>query len=186
MPTSSLPPRATDVLQRLRRWRPWLLLVLGAVAIALLPWSAYLSATLPSKHVTHHWGVAWTGFDLFEAAALIATLVAILRRSVFVTAFAAIAGTALLCDAWFDLLTAAPGRDFYWALFTALLGEIPLAMLCFWVAFEVGEVLGAIVGADPASAAAPRPTSQPGRHAEARAAARRPGSEAPSAGRTSH
>jgi hypothetical protein len=185
MAARSLPPRANDVLARLRRVRHWLLLVLGAVAIGLLPWTAYLSATLPSEHVTHHWQLAWTVFDLFEAAALGATVVAILRRSVFVPTFAAITGTALLCDAWFDLVTAAPGSEFYWALVTALVGEIPLAALCFWIAFEVDEVLGAIVGADPALAADPRPTSPPGRHAEARGAARRPGSEAPSAGRTS-
>jgi len=162
-----------------------LLLVLGGVAIALLPWTAYLSATLPSRHVTHHWQVAWAGFDLFEAAALIGTVVAVLRRSVFVTALAATAGTALLADAWFDLATAAPGSDFTWALVSALVGELPLAALCFWIAFEVGEVLDAIVGADPALAADPRPTSPPGRHGEALGAARRPGSEAPSAGRTS-
>jgi hypothetical protein len=182
---SRLPERATDVLARLRRVRRWLLFILGGVAVALLPWSAYLSATLPSEHVTHHWWVAWVGFDLFEAAALIGTVIAVLKRSVFVTTMAAIAGTALLVDAWFDLATAAPGRDFDWAVVSAVFGEIPLAALCFWIAFEVGEVVGAIVGADPALAADPRPTSPPDRHEEARGAARRPGSEAPSAGRTS-
>jgi hypothetical protein len=166
MQATSLPPRATHVLERLRRARLWLLLVLGAVALALFPWTAYLSATLPSDHVTHHWQVAWAGFDLFEAVALVGTLVAMLKRSVFVTVFASIAGTALLCDAWFDLVTAEPGRDFAWALVFALAGELPLAALCFWIAFEVGEVVGAIVGADPASAADPRPTSPPDRHAE--------------------
>jgi hypothetical protein len=161
-----LTPRAAHVLQRVRRARHWLLLVLGAVAIALFPWTAYLSATLPSEHVTHHWQVAWAGFDLFEAAALVGTFVAMLRRSVFVTALASIAGTALLCDAWFDLVTAEPGRDFTWALVFALGGELPLAALCFWIAFEVGEVVGAIVAADPASAAGPPPTSPPARRAE--------------------
>jgi hypothetical protein len=172
MEASSLPPRATRVLERLRHVRLWLLLVLGGVAIALLPWTAYLSATLPSEHVTHHWQVAWVGFDSFEAAALVGTVVAILKRSVFVTALASIAGTALLCDAWFDLVTAAPGRDFAWALVSGLAGELPLAALCFWIAFEVGEVTDAIVGAEPALAADPPPTSRPGRHAEGRERAR--------------
>ena len=172
MQASSLPPRATHVLERLRRARLWLLLVLGGVAIGLFPWTAYLSATLPSQHVTHHWQVAWAGFDLFEAAALVGTVVAMLRRSVFVTAFASVAGTALLCDAWFDLVTAKPGSDFAWALLFALAGELPLAALCFWIAFEVGEVVGAIVAADPVSAADPRPTSPPARHAEDRERAR--------------
>jgi len=84
---------------------------------------------------------------------------------VFVTVFASVAGTALLCDAWFDLVTAQPGREFAWALLFALVGELPLAALCFWIAFEVGEVVGAIVEADPVLAADPPPTSPPGRRA---------------------
>jgi len=165
MQESSLSPHTTHVLGRLRHLRLWLLLVLGSVAIVLFPWTAYLSATLPSEHVTHHWQVAWAGFDLFEAAALVATFVAMLKRSAFVTVAASVAGTALLCDAWFDLVTAQPGREFGWALLFALVGELPLAALCFWIAFEVSEVVGAIAGADPALAADPPPTSPPGRHA---------------------
>jgi hypothetical protein len=164
---------------RLRRIRVWLLLVVGVVAVALLPWTAYLSATLPSKHLTEHWDVAWAGLDLFEAASLVALFVAIARRSSLVPMLAAVAGTALLCDAWFDLTTS--GRGFYWALAEALGAELPLAALCFWVAFEVSEVIGLAA----ASAAAPRPTSPPDRSAGGREPARRAGSEAPSAGRTS-
>jgi len=166
MQESALPPHANHVLERLRRSRLWLLVVLGAVALGLFPWTAYLSATLPSEHVTHHWQVAWGGFDLFEAAALVGTFVAMLRRSVFVTVLASIAGTALLCDAWFDLVTAQPGRDFAWALVFALAGELPLAALCFWIAVEVGEVVGAIADASPALATGPPPTSPPARPAE--------------------
>jgi hypothetical protein len=172
MEASSLPPRAAHVLERLRRVRLWLLLVLGAVAIALFPWTAYLSATLPSEHVTHHWQVAWAGFDLFEAAALVGTFVAMLKRSVLVTVVASMAGTALLCDAWFDLVTAQPGRDFAWALVFALVGELPLAGLCFWIAFEVGELIDAIVAADPVLAAGPPPRARPGRPEEDRERAR--------------
>jgi hypothetical protein len=185
MQETSLPPRASHVLERLRHMRLWLLLVLGLVAIGLFPWTAYLSATLPSKHITHHWQVAWTGFDVFEAAALVATFVAMLKRSPLVTIVASVAGTALLCDAWFDLVTAKPGREFYSALFFAFVAELPLAALCFWIAFEVGEVVDAIVAANPAWAAGPPPTGQPDQPAESRAGARTRGSEAPSEGRTS-
>jgi hypothetical protein len=158
METRPLPPKAARVVARLRRARLWLLLVLGGVAVALFPWSAYLSATLPSEHVTHHWRVAWAGFDIFEAVALIATFVALLRRSPAVT--------VLVCDAWFDLVTAEPGREFAWSLVSALLAELPLAALCYWIAFEVGEVVGAIVAEERVSAAGPPPTSPPGRPAE--------------------
>ncbi|HSC50371.1 MAG TPA: hypothetical protein VLD16_08930, partial [Gaiellaceae bacterium] len=91
------------VLARLRSARTPLLLLLGAVAIGLIPWTAYLTSTLPGRQVAHHWDLAWGGLDVFEALALGATMVALLRRSPQLPLFAAIAGTALLCDAWFDL-----------------------------------------------------------------------------------
>jgi hypothetical protein len=185
MQQESLAAKRDRIINRLRRVRHWLLLVLGGVAIALFPWTAYLSATLPSEHVTHHWDLAWAGFDLFEAAALIAVLIGILRRSPFVPILAAVAGTALLCDAWFDVLTATPGRELAWALVEALAGELPLATLCFWIAFEVSEVIGFSAASDPALAAGPQPTSPRERPAGERARARTSGSEAPSAGRTS-
>lgn len=161
MPDGSSETPQLRVLQRLRRARRWLLLLLSGVAIVLLPWTAYLSATLPSKHITDHWDIAWAGFDLFEAAMLIATVFAILRRSTFVPMLAAVAGTALICDAWFDVITAGGGRDLVWALLEAFLGELPLAALCYWLAFEVTEVVGASVAADPVLAVDPRPTLPP-------------------------
>ena len=160
-------------------------LVYGALALALIPWTAYLSATLPSEHVTHHWQVAWAGFDLFEALALVATVVAMIRRSTLVPMLAAIAGTALLCDAWFDLVTANPGRDLGWSVLEAVVGELPLAAVCFWIAFEVSAVVATVVAEHPVSAADPRPTSPPGRPAAGPDAPRTSGSAAPSEGRTS-
>jgi hypothetical protein len=185
MPPDSLAVRRDRVVARLRRIRVWLLLVVGGVAVALLPWTAYLSATLPSEHLANHWDIAWAGLDLLEAVALLALFVAVVRRSVFVPMFAAVAGTALICDAWFDVMTAGTGRSLHWAVVEALVAEVPLAVLCFWLAFEATEAieLSAEVGA--ASAAAPRPTSQPDLPAVGREPARRAGSEAPSGGRTS-
>jgi hypothetical protein len=172
MEPRGLPPRPTLVIARLRRARRWLLLTLGVVAVALLPWIAYLSLTLPSKHVVHHWQVAWVGLDIAEAAALIATFVALLKRSPAVTVLASIAGTLLVCDAWFDVITAQEGSDLAWALAFALLAELPLAALCFWLAFEVGEVVGAIVAEERVLAADLPPTAQPARRAAGRRRAR--------------
>jgi hypothetical protein len=136
MEPKSLPPRAETVVARLRRHRRWLLFILGGVAVALLPWSAFLSATLPSTHAARHWQVAWVGLDLFEAAALIATFVGVLRNSPAVAVLSSIAGTALL------------------------------AALCYWIAFEVEGIVGAIAAEERVWAADPQPTSQPARHAE--------------------
>jgi hypothetical protein len=183
MSPDSLADRRDRVIARLRRVRVLLLFVVGGVAVALLPWTAYLTATLPSKHLTEHWDIAWAGLDLFEATGLVLLFVAIVRRSPFVPMFAAVAGTALLCDAWFDLTTS--GQGFYWALAEALGAELPLAALCFWVAFEVSEAIGLSAATRAASAAAPQPTSPRDQPAAGREPAHRAGSEAPSAGRTS-
>jgi hypothetical protein len=184
MPTD-LAERRDRIVARLRRIRLWLLLVVGGVAVALLPWTAYLSATLPSEHLANHWDIAWAGLDLLEAMALVALFIAVVRRSVFVPMFAAVAGTALLCDAWFDVMTAGTGRSLRWAIVEALVAELPLAALCFWLAFEATEAIELSAEAGSASAAGPPPTSQRDLPEVGREPARRAGSEAPSAGRTS-
>jgi hypothetical protein len=185
MAPDSLAERRDRVVARLRRSRRVLLFIVGGVAVALLPWTAYLSVTLSSKHVTDHWDVVWAGLDLFEASTLVALFVAVIRRSEFVPVFAAVAGTALLCDAWFDVMTAGPGADLDWALIEAFVAELPLAALCYWLAFEASEAIGLSAAIGSAWAAAPRPTSQPDPPAEGPEPARRAGTEAPSAGRTS-
>ena len=162
--------------------RKLLVPALGLAALALPPWSAYLTATLPGEHVARHWDLAWTGFDLLEALALGATVLALLRGSRFLPLFAASAGAGLLADAWFDLVTSSPGDELRWALGLALLAELPLAALCFWLAYSAVAVSG---GRELASGAGPRPTARRGRPAAARGSARREGSGAPSGGRTS-
>ena len=186
MPPDSLAARRDRVVARLRGVRHWLLLVVGGVALGLLPWTAYLSATLPSKHLAEHWDVAWAGLDVFEASALVTLFFAVVRRSRFVPMLAAVAGTLLVCDAWFDLTTASPGRNFGWALVEAVVAEAPLAILCFWLAFEASDALGFSAELGSVSAAAPLSTALRERPGAALASARREGSEAPTGGRTSH
>ena len=105
--------------------------VFGFVAAILLPWALFLKWRLPSDHVVRHWDTAWTGFDLALAAALLTLAVCLLRRSPWTQIAAAVVGTMLLCDAWFDVLTAAHGRGLAEALVEAFALELPLAGLCF-------------------------------------------------------
>jgi hypothetical protein len=158
-----------QVLDHLRGAQKWLLLLLGAVALGLLPWTAFLSASLPTQHVARHWDFAWAGFDVFEAAALGATMVAMLKRLPQLPLFAAIAGTALMCDAWFDLLTASAGSELRWSLVEALLAELPLAALCFWIAVDSDRALAT---AARASGAGPPPKARRAPPAEGRQRAR--------------
>jgi hypothetical protein len=108
--------------------------VFGLVAVLLLPWAVFLKWRLPSHHAVRHWDTAWTGFDLALAIALVGLTVCLLRRSAWTQVAAAVAGTMLLCDAWFDLLTASPGAGLDEALVEALSAELPLAVACFVLA----------------------------------------------------
>jgi hypothetical protein len=49
---------------------------------------------------------------------------------------ASVTGTLLLCDAWFDLLTSQAGSERAWAIGEAIVGEVPLALFSFWVAWD--------------------------------------------------
>ena len=122
---------------------------MGGVAIGLLPWTVYLSVTLPPQHQSVHWDIVWPGLDVGIALAVAATVFGLVRLSTNLPIFAAIAGTLLLCDAWFDTLTSQPGTELAWAAVEALVAELPLAAFCFWIAFdsEAVEVARRFVGA---------------------------------------
>jgi hypothetical protein len=112
------------VLNRIRRLR--LSLMIGC-SIGMIPWLVYLSLTLPDKYVAHNWPATWIGFDILLAAFMVATAIfGLLRRQVLMFA-AFTSGVLLLCDAWFDLMTAGPD-DLWVSVVTALLIEVPLAI----------------------------------------------------------
>jgi hypothetical protein len=114
--------------------RNWPGALLFAAAVLLIPWAIALGQMLPSRHVADHWDAAWTGFDVVLALSLLATAYATVRRRDLVRTLAAVSGTLLLCDAWFDTLTSSPGTDLEVAILLAVLGEIPLAIICFLLA----------------------------------------------------
>jgi hypothetical protein len=124
----------------LLRVRHWAFVIMGGLAIALLPWTVYLSVTLPPKHESVHWDIVWPGLDVGIALAVAATVVGLVRLSTHLPILAAIAGTLLLCDAWFDTLTSQPGTELAWAAVEALVAELPLAAFCFWIAFDAEAV----------------------------------------------
>jgi hypothetical protein len=112
------------LLGRMRRIR--LSLMIGG-SIAMIPWLVYLSFTLPQNYVAHNWPATWIGFDVLLAAFMLATAVfGYLRRQVLLFA-AFTSGVLLICDAWFDLMTAGPD-DLWLSVVTALLIEVPLAI----------------------------------------------------------
>src|SRR5690349_5707322 len=94
----------TAAAYRRRVTRRTLSLFLGAAAVGLVPWIAYLAQTLPERYDTAHWRTAWVGFDVallccFASAAWLG------RRRHRAAAPLLVATAALLCcDAWFDIV----------------------------------------------------------------------------------
>jgi hypothetical protein len=129
------------------RVRParWVTLLLGLVAIGLVPWTLYLTFTLPSRHVTTHYDLAWVGFDVALACAFAATTLAALRRSHWLVPLAAVTGTMLICDAWFDVVTSQSGSEMWEAIAEAVLAELPLAALCAFIVYDAESFLAATV-----------------------------------------
>jgi hypothetical protein len=125
-----LPP---SVLVRLRRVR---LVLMACAIIGLIPWTVYLAITLPDKYIAHNWPVTWVGFDVLLLLFMAATAVlGVLRRQLVVlTAFTT--GILLVCDAWFDVMTAAPA-DRWFSILTAALGELPLAAILITGALRI-------------------------------------------------
>jgi hypothetical protein len=104
--------------------------------VVLVPWTVFLTLSLPAHHETQNWRAVWTGFDAALAAALLATAVCALRRSPWLGPVAAIAGTLLCVDAWFDITLEFGGHHLTSAVLEAAFVELPLAAICFWVAHD--------------------------------------------------
>ena len=118
----------------------WVAPLFAVCSVALVPWVVFLAWSLPHRAVSHHYALAWAGYDVGLAAALASTAVTAVRRSRFVPLAASEAGAMLLADAWFDVVTAAPGRDLAESLVMAVVVELPLAALCAWLAVHSQEL----------------------------------------------
>ena len=114
--------RSRRVVQ-IRRIRGWLAL---CAAIGLIPWTIFLGLTLPQGYTAQHWQLTWVGFDVLLLVFMTATAVLGFTHHHLLTLFAFTTGVLLVCDAWFDVLTAKRG-DLVVAVLTAALGELPLA-----------------------------------------------------------
>jgi hypothetical protein len=108
--------------------------VLAMLGVGLLPWTLWLGLSLPSRKLAEHWDLAWVGFDLVLAASLLATAFTLVQHSPLLEAFAAATGALLLADAWFDIVTASSNKERWFAVGLALVGELPLAGVCFVLA----------------------------------------------------
>jgi hypothetical protein len=114
---------------RIQAARRWVVRFLALCCVVLVPWTIGLGVTLPRHYVAGNWRLAWTGFDVALLVCLSITAWALWRQRQVLVPVAMITSVLLLCDAWFDVFTADGHRDLIVSLATALLAEVPIAVL---------------------------------------------------------
>ena len=83
------------------------------------------------RYTSHDWRVVWVGLDIAELAGFAATAWAAWNQRQVLIVLMNVTGTLLVCDAWFDLALAYGSRGFTMSLVSALVAELPLALLLF-------------------------------------------------------
>ena len=120
----------------------WVGPAFAVLAVGTVPWVVYLAVTLPAHATFHHYRGVWVGFDLALIGVLATTAVLAWRGRPQVTMAATATATAtmLFVDAWFDVLTTPRGRDLLVSVVLAAVVELPLAMICLWIALRASQV----------------------------------------------
>ena len=116
-----------------RKWDVVLIVTIGA-CIVLAVWIGVLAVTLPKFYRTGTWRGAWVGFDVALLATFAATAWAAWRRRQLLVICLIVLATLLLCDAWFDVVLDVDTPGFLASLLSALLVEMPLAVLAIAMA----------------------------------------------------
>ena len=119
--------------------------IMVAAVVIMVPWTAFLAATLPTRFRAHNWDVAWVGFDTVLMLVLIGTAWAAWYRRQILAMASVVAGTMLLCDAWFDINTSWGTSGLAVSILTALIGNIPLSIFFFWLARRIMLRTAAVV-----------------------------------------
>lgn len=112
-----------------------LLFLVGA--LALIPWTVLLALTLPPKYDAGHWRLLWTGFDIALIVVLLLAAWAAWYRRQVLEVIATVAGTLLVSDAWFDMVTSFGHRDEWTTMLTGFGGELPIGIFFFWLAHRI-------------------------------------------------
>ncbi len=130
VPATASRPGPPAAASRAVQFVGWAFVVLAAL---MVPWTAYLALHLPSSQSAAHYDLAWAGFDVAMFLALAATAWAALRVHSALPPLAAVTGTLLVVDAWFDVVTSPAADDRWVAIAMAVLVELPLAGVCLWL-----------------------------------------------------
>ena len=115
--------------ERPPRLRKVVIVVTVAAAAILLPWVLFLSFTLHDTADGGAWRLAWVGFDAALLVALAATGWLIWKRRQIAVISLTVTVTLLITDGWFDMTLSWGSSEFPTAVVTALLVELPLAIM---------------------------------------------------------
>lgn len=107
----------------------WVVRFLAFCCFGLIPWTIGLAVTLPRTYRVDNWPLAWTGFDVILLGCLTTTAWALWKQRLLAIPASIITSALLLCDAWFDVLTAHGGRCLIVSIATAAFAELPIAGL---------------------------------------------------------
>jgi hypothetical protein len=117
--------------------RHWIPLFLSLCCVVLIPWTIGLAVTLPRHYLVGNWPLAWTGFDIILLGCLSTTAWALWKQRQVAIPAAMITSALLLCDGWFDILTAHPGHCMILSIATAMFAELPVAILLGLTSIEL-------------------------------------------------
>jgi len=101
--------------------------LLGVVVLAV--WIGVLEVKLPRLYRAGGWRAAWVGFDTALLLVFAATAWAAWRRRQILIVCLMVLATLLVCDAWFDTTLDWGTKGFMLSLLSALLLELPLAVV---------------------------------------------------------
>ncbi|MFD8393836.1 hypothetical protein ACFV2N_32695 [Streptomyces sp. NPDC059680] len=118
--------------------KKWPLVLLGAAAVLLVPWTVVLGLTLPGSAEVGNWPLAWIGLDVLMATGCAATAFLGLRGDARARLTASATASVAVLDAWFDITTAGTGAPLAEALLCAV-AEGALAGACVHLAVGKGR-----------------------------------------------
>ncbi len=123
--------------------------------LAMIPWTVFLSLSLPVRFNAHDWNVAWVGFDSALIVVLVTTAWAAWFRRQILAATSIVAATMLLCDAWFDINTSIGTKYQFSSILTALIGNVPMAAFFILLSRHIMLRTAAVLAAALNTGAAP-------------------------------
>jgi hypothetical protein len=115
----------------------WLGVIYTGLSLILIPWTFYLSSTLPAHHLSSHWDLSWVGLDVGIAPLLLLSALLVYIKSDWIIISSTATASLLVADAWFDIMSAHAGSDLRESVAMAIFVELPLAAISYVAAHRI-------------------------------------------------